>query len=92
MAKPSRLFVKDVPGAGKQIHGLFDQEFDCVETRKLKGPHMIATEPWIQFAPKEWSDGIEDLFTEMVEAWNEKHSSLSEQEMEDKIQEFFDAI
>lgn len=92
MSKPSRLFYENVSGSGKQIHGLFDQEFNCVEFSKLKGPHMIATEPWIQFEPKEWSDGIEALFEEMVEAWNEKHATVNEGEMLENIEKCRRAI
>lgn len=86
MNTPTRLLYKNVSGAGKQIHGLFNQEFNCVEFRKLKGPQMIATEPWIQFEPKDWSEGMEKLFNEMVEAWNEKHATMSESEMTDLIE------
>ncbi len=75
MIKPKKLVFKDISGAGKQIHAEIDSEFNMVEFRKLAGEHMIATEPWIQFEPPEWKEMIEVLFTEMVDAWNEKHAS-----------------
>jgi hypothetical protein len=31
--------------------------------------------PWIQFAPKDWTDMIGQTFTEMVEAWNAKYGA-----------------
>ena len=73
--RPIKLEYKDISGAGKQIHADFDSEFNMVEFKKLKGLQIIATEPWIQFEPKEWSDSINQIFTEMVDLWNEKYSN-----------------
>lgn len=70
-----RLIYKDVEGAGKRIEAIIDSEFNMVEFKKLAGQHMIASEPWIQFAPKEWQEAMEKLFTEMVDAWNDKHAT-----------------
>jgi len=83
--KPLRLFYEDVQSAGKQIHGFMDTEFNCVEFKKRVGPHMVATEPWIQFEPPEWKAMMDKLFAEMVEAWNEKHATIPEAEMDIRI-------
>ena len=71
--RPSRLTYRNVSGAGKQIFGEFNVGFNCVEFKKLPGHQMIATEPWVQFEPPEWSAAMDTLFSEMVEAWNEKY-------------------
>lgn len=73
--RPKKLIYKDVGGAGKQIHADIDSEFDMAEFRKLPGVHMIASEAWIQFEPKEWAEMQDQIFREIVDAWNEKHGS-----------------
>ena len=34
----------------------------------------IGVEPFIQFSPDKWNEMIEEVFTEMVNLWNEKHA------------------
>lgn len=70
---PSKLRV-----SGTRIHALIDEPVNCAEFT-LKGDHYqrVASEPWIQFEPKEWTDMTEKLFGEMVDAWNEKHGKVS---------------
>jgi hypothetical protein len=45
---------------------------------KCDAPMLIGTEPWIQFSPVEWDEMVEQLFKEMVEAWNEKFGGEKE--------------
>jgi len=82
---PSKLIYKDVAFAGKQIFADIDAEFNMAEYKKLPGEqpvikpykfqeHMVGYEPFIQFPPKEWDDMMDNLFKEMVDAWNEKYS------------------
>lgn len=83
-----KLYYKDIPGAGKQIHAYLGQEIPCVEfTMKGDVPQPITyvsppehapeillySEMWVQFAPIEWNQMVEDVFKEMVKLWNEKH-------------------
>jgi hypothetical protein len=78
MINASKLTVKHSIGAGFEIFAHIDKPVDC-GTHGLKGNHdqvivqQVAYAPWIQFEPEEWTSMIEKLFTEMVEAWNEKH-------------------
>jgi len=71
-------------GSGKQIKAMIGQKVPCVEftmrgdvaqpiTWTPDRPVDICSDPWIQFQPKEWSEMIHDIFTEMVRLWNEKH-------------------
>lgn len=72
--KNIKLEYKNVIGAGKQIHAHLGKEFMCVEfTMRPDVAQMIASEPWIQFPPQEWSAMIEEVFIEMVELFNAKH-------------------
>lgn len=45
----------------------------------LKGL-TIGFAPWIQFAPEKWNKMLEEVFTEMVDLWNEKYSTKEEEE------------
>ena len=72
--RPKRLEYKNIPGAGKQIHADIDDDFYMGEFIKLRGSHIIATEPWIQFKPKKWDSMIEQVFIEMITLWNEKYA------------------
>ena len=74
MRRPKRLEVRNVAGAGMQIHADIPSTTYCVEFTMKKGFQMIATEPWVQFPPKEWKEMLETVFNEMVELWNEKHA------------------
>ena len=80
----SKLEYRDVLGAGKEIYAHIDQEVPCVEftmkkdvfqrvTHKCDAPYIVFTEPFVQFSPQSWDDMIENLFTELVELWNQKH-------------------
>jgi hypothetical protein len=79
--KVVRLEFRDVVGAGKEVFAQIDHEdsINCGEFH-LKGkaaqPIMqtVGYAPWIQFPPKEWRDMIEEVFTQMVDAWNEKYA------------------
>jgi len=71
--RPKRLVFRDSSGAGKQIHAEIDFSPNCAEFVLKKGLQMIASEPWIQFKPKDWSDMVSNTFQEMVDAWNEKY-------------------
>ena len=78
--KVTRLKYKDVSGAGKQIHGFMLDEYNCAEfTTKKNMYQRIASEPWIQFEPKEHSDMIETIFKQMVDCWNEKYAVSKEE-------------
>jgi len=35
---------------------------------------LMASEPFVQFAPDSWESMIAEVFKQMVEAWNEKHA------------------
>ena len=77
--KIKRLKYKDVSGAGKQIHGFMTEEYNCAEfTTKKNVYQRVATEPWIQFEPKEYSIMMEELFKQMVDCWNEKYAIKKE--------------
>jgi len=79
-----KLYYKKIPGAGDEIHADFGQEFNCIEfTMRGDISQPITWHPpdnkyffgdrWIQFEPKEWSDLIEAVFTEIVKIWNKKY-------------------
>ena len=79
-----KLSYKDTPGTGKEIFADFGQEFDCLEftmrgdvpqriTYHSEKPYPFCSEPWIQFADKEWTALIEAVFTELVALWNTKY-------------------
>ena len=72
--KPIKLKIVNAAGAGMQIHGKMPQTTNCAEFELKADFQMIASEPWIQFKPKEWSDMIATTFQEMVDLWNEKNS------------------
>lgn len=74
MIRPKKLIYKDVNGAGKQIFADLDVGFNFAEYSTKKGLKMIATEPWIQFEQKEYTEMMNNLFSEMVDCWNEKHA------------------
>jgi len=72
-----------VVGAGCQVSAHMSQKVPCkgwpgdltgdhIVMLKCDAPMLAATEPWIQFSPTEWDQMIEQVFDEMVEAWNEK--------------------
>ena len=72
----SKLEVRDTAGAGVQVYATLGTKVPCVEfTMREDKPQqvMISCEPWIQFAPKNWDNMIQTVFSQMVEAWNEKH-------------------
>lgn len=72
--KVKQLIFKDIPGAGRQIHAILDEEVACGEfTMKSNYPQpiIIATEPWIRFQPEKWDKMIEETFSKMVELYNE---------------------
>ncbi len=96
--KTARLMYKNISGAGKEIHAMIVREVNCVEFDKLPGPHIImhpkaqgpmksiiGYEPWIQFEPPEWTAMIEETFQQMVDLWNEKYATISEEEALDFI-------
>lgn len=82
--KVSKLSFKDVVGAGCQIKAHIDQEVPCVEFT-IKGdceqqimksppdPVLIGYEPFVQFAPKQWTEMLNRVFKEMVDLWNNKN-------------------
>ena len=67
----TKLEYKNVPSAGKQVYA----EFSDGQSRPVM--NLVAYEPWRQFPPKGLDDLLDDLFTEMIEAWNEKHAGNS---------------
>jgi hypothetical protein len=80
-----KLSYKDTPGTGKEIFAFHTQEFNCVEfttkancdqpiTYTPTTPRVLVCERWMQFAPQEWKDFQEAIFTEMVRLWNEHHN------------------
>lgn len=88
------LEYKDVLGAGKQIHARLGKEFMCVEFTLKSGvaqPIMIAAEPWMQFPPLEWNQMVEDVFKEMVELFNEKHSK-DKPDVQRHVEQYLDNI
>jgi len=98
--KPARLMYSNISGVGKEIYAMIVREVKCVEFDKLPGPHIImhpraegpmrsvvAYEPWIQFEPKEWSEMIEVMFQQMVDLWNEKNATISEDDALDFIKQ-----
>ena len=40
--------------------------------RAVDEMHLMS-EPWIQFAPKEWDQFIDVIFKELVRLWNKEH-------------------
>ena len=72
--KPKRLKFVNASGAGFQIHADIPSVTKCVEFDLKASWQIIATEPWIQFAPKEWKDMISSVFSEMVDLWNAKNA------------------
>jgi hypothetical protein len=85
--RPKRLKLKNVAGAGLQIHADIPFEPNCVEFRMKKGyqpimhgathemDKVIAYKPWIQFPDKDWDEMLHTVFAEMVDLWNEKHAN-----------------
>jgi len=70
-----KLEYRDVAGAGKQIHAYLGRKFMCVEfTLRDDKPQMIASEPWIQFEPPEWTKTIGAVFQELVDLFNIQHN------------------
>jgi len=77
-----KLVYKDTPGTGKEIYAELGQKFFCVEFTMRddvpqpitwSNPHSpvyVFSEPWIQFAPKEWNEAIETIYSKLVELWN----------------------
>ena len=98
MHHPKRLRFKNVSGAGLQIHADIDFNPKCVEFALKRGYQniahgkpgddmLIAFEPWIQFAPKDWDDMIAKVFEEMVDLWNEKYAEAGAASSTDADQE-----
>jgi len=96
--KAARLMYMDISGSGKEIQAMIVREVECVEFTKLPGPQVvmhpkaqgpmrsvIGYEPWIQFGPPEWTGMIEETFQQMVDLWNEKNATISEEEALDFI-------
>ena len=85
--RPNRLKVKNIAGAGLQIHADISFNPNCVEFIMKKGfqpimhgashetEKMISYEPWIQFSDKGWDEMLENVFQEMVDLWNDKYGS-----------------
>lgn len=82
--KNIKLEYHDIESAGKMIKAYISQPFNCIEfTMKgeamqpilmtLKEPATVAFEPWIQFEPKEWSDLLEQILSNLVYLWNQNH-------------------
>jgi len=82
---PKYLKYERVMGAGHQIKAFVNQEVPCVEFTMKKDceqtimvrcsePVLMASEPFVQFAPDSWESMIAEVFKQMVEAWNEKHA------------------
>jgi hypothetical protein len=97
--KPRKLVAINRSGAGWQIHAALEEEVNCVEFTMNAKPQivtetpsipdtdspMLAFEPWIQFPPEKWRLMIDELFPQMVEAWNEKYGDVArvKSELED---------
>lgn len=80
-----KLEYEDVLGAGRQIKAMIGQKVPCVEFT-MQGDvaqpiiwvpdpakFLLFSDRWIQFQPQAWKDMIDEVFTEMVKLWNEKH-------------------
>ena len=82
-----KLEFKDLPSHGAEIYAHIKQEVPCVEfvmrgdvgqpiTYTPNAPILAYAGPWIQFAPEEWREMINEIFAEMVKLWNKKHGKL----------------
>ena len=91
--KKIKLVYEDVVGAGKQIKAIIGQPVPCVEftlrgdvpltvIQTPKDPVMIAYEPWLQFGPKEWNEMLHEIFSELVNLWNERHQGVPHDDAE----------
>lgn len=85
------LEYEDVSGAGRHIKAMIGQKVPCVEFT-MRGDvsqpitwvpdpakFLLFTDRWIQFEPQAWKDMIDEVFTEMVKLWNEKHGDKGEE-------------
>ena len=85
--RPLKLRAMYHSGAGWKIDALIPKSVNCAEfTMKdfcfqpfvemhdnvLQG--LVGYSPFIQFTPKEWSEMIEAIYTEMVDLWNAKNA------------------
>ena len=54
----------------------------CTDVHRRQVGHwedqMVAHELWIQFPPDEYTAMKDQLFAEMVDAWNEKYATVDE--------------
>lgn len=50
-----------------------------------EAPILVCCSPWIQFESQAWKDMIDEVFTEMVELWNEKHSQPEPGRSDDEV-------
>lgn len=79
--KAIKLSYKNVPFTGRQIYADIAEGFNFVEYKTkagkhpvlIKHNHLIGYEPFTQFPLKEYEEMMDQLFIEMVVAWNEKH-------------------
>lgn len=64
-------------------HGIlpayFSESFDS-HGRKGSITTMLGTAPWVQFPAPEFNVMMDLLFSQMVEAWNEKHATTMKAE------------
>ena len=94
--RPNRLKVKNISGAGLQIHAdiSFNPDFKEFTLKKGFQPIMqgdshetskiISYEPWVQFPDKDWDEMLSTVFSEMVDLWNDKYALPEEMEMNDE--------
>jgi len=77
----SQLIYNDRAGAGKEIMARFNKNANCVEFTLPKfqtivqKEAVIGYEPWIQFEPEERDRAMDQVFIQMVDAWNEKYGT-----------------
>ena len=83
--KISKLEFNYSKSGGARVLAHINQDVPCVEFTKDGSkpqtimatpdkPAVISFDPFIQFAPPEWDDMIEETLGQMVELWNEKYS------------------
>lgn len=83
--KPSKLIYENVVGSGQHIKAQLDESIDCVEFRMIpNAAHsiLIGYSPFIQFPEPKWDAMLNEVFQQMVEAWNDKYSKNVELDQE----------
>jgi hypothetical protein len=85
--RPIRLKFYHGP-SGCEIHADIPNSVNCLEFSLAPGlqpvvkpserqhlqSQLLGYEPWIQFPPAEWTQMLETIFQEMVDAWNKTYS------------------